>query len=132
MAAAAEVRPGTLRACAEAPEHVFLRYERHKREYKQTASSCEAAGFGFIPLIFEALGGGFSSTARGVLSWVARQAAAAHNSEPGTESLRVAQRISCTLHRENARAILRRSQPPAAEETQPSGWDASAADEQWQ
>ena len=35
------------------------------------------------------------------------------SSTPSDISLRIAQRISCTLHRENARAILRRSPGPA-------------------
>ena len=43
---------------ADAPGFVFQRYEHMKRSYKDTAQSCEAQGFGFTPMVFEAHGGG--------------------------------------------------------------------------
>ena len=118
------------RACSDAPELVSLQYEKHKQKYRDTAKCCGDAGFRFVPLILEAHGGGFSPTLRGVLDWVARQTAAAHNEDPGSVSLRLAQRISCALHRENARAVLERSQLPEAE-PQSSSWAAPAADAQF-
>ena len=129
FAVSSGMRSDLFRACTEAPELVFLQYERHKLEYKDTAKCCDDAGFRFIPLILEAHGGGFSPTLRGVVDWVARQAAAAHNEVPGSVSLKIAQRISCALHRGNARAILKRALLPEAE-PQPSGWEVPAADEQ--
>jgi hypothetical protein len=43
--------------------------------YKQTGSLCSQAGFLFVPLFIEAHAGGLSKTARGVLDWIAVQAA---------------------------------------------------------
>ena len=70
--------------------------------------------------------------ARGVLDWVSRQVAAVQQEEVHVVSLRIAQRISCTLHRENARAVLKRSTAvdPSAQ-PHPSGWEAPSVDA-WQ
>jgi hypothetical protein len=116
---------------AAVPEIVFHNYEHTKREYKQTNRLCSEAGFIFIPMVVEAHAGGWSKTARAVLDWIAAQAAAAQHGDPSTVSLKIAQRISCVLHRENARAILRRA--PAAVlsgRAPPSGWDS--LDTTWQ
>ena len=46
------------------------------------------------------------------MAWIASESRTARGLStdlPRDTSLRIAQRISCTLHRENARAILRRS-----------------------
>ena len=54
----------------------------------------------------------WSQTLRGVVAWVpseSRSQRGVAGNTPGDTSLRIAQRISCALHRENARAILRRS-----------------------
>ena len=116
------MRADLFRQAAEAPEVAFQRYEQYKRDYKQTESACKAAGFRFIPMVLEAHAGGWSPTARGVLDWIARQAAAASGDEQHAVSLRIAQRLSCVLHRENARAILNRSRSAEAPKP-PSGWD---------
>jgi hypothetical protein len=97
------MRADIFRQAAQTPELVFSHYAKHKREYLQTAKSCEEAGFRFVPVILEAHGGGWGSMARGVLDWVSRQVAAVQQEEVHVVSLRIAQRISCTLHRENAR-----------------------------
>jgi hypothetical protein len=53
------------------------------------------------------------------------QAAAVHHESPSTVSLKIAQRISCVLHRENARAVLRRTPAVVSYNTSPpSGWDS--------
>ena len=72
-------------------------------------------------MVIEAHGGGLSSTFRKVFAWVAERAAAAKGTEAEAESLRMAQRISVTLHRENARAVLRRLLP-APEPIPTSAW----------
>ena len=46
------------------------------------------------------------------MAWIASESRMARGPSTGSSkdtSLRIAQRISCTVHRENARAILRRS-----------------------
>ena len=112
------MRADLFRQAAVAPETVFGRYEKYQREYKDSVRACEVAGFRFVPIVFEAHAGGWSAAARGVLDWVARQAAASQQEEPHAVSLRIAQRISCTRHREKAHTVLRRS-TAAASSTQP-------------
>ena len=56
--------------------------------------------------------GGWSHVLGEVIGWVSSESRAMRGSTsdtPSDISLRIAQRISCTLHKENARAILRRS-----------------------
>ena len=122
FAVTSAMRSSLLRESASSPELVFERYERHKREYQDTARLCEAAGLHFVPMVIEAHSGGWSPLARGVLDWIAQQAAATSNNEPATVALRIAQRMSTALHRENARAILKRcgTQEPSAFD---SAWD---------
>ena len=76
-----------------------------KRSFKDTAKSCEAQGFKFNPMVLEAHGGGWSPLVRNVIDWISKQQALVTNEEHAAVSLRVAQRMSCTLHRENSRAI---------------------------
>ena len=111
---------------ADTPGLVFQRYEQFKRSYKGTASSCETQGFAFVPMVVEAHGGGWSPLARATLDWISRQQAICHNESPTAVSLRVAQRISCTLHKENARAILRRTAVVPEASFPPSGWEEQA------
>ena len=110
---------------ADNPHAVFSRYEQLKRDYKNTARSCTDAGFLFVPFVIEAHAGSWSPSARSYVDFLANQSAAAQHEEPATVSLRIAQRISSTLLRESARAVLRRL--PSAGELQvlPSGWDAT-------
>ena len=123
FAVTSAMQSALFRPAVDQPDMVFQRYEQLKREYKQTARSCEAAGFKFVPmLVLEAHGGGWSGLARGVLGWVAQRIAIAANEEPAAVALRIAQRVSISLHRENARAALRRAAGP---EPPPrlSGWE---------
>jgi hypothetical protein len=98
------MRADLARQVAAMPELVFQNYEQAKRDYKQTHRLCSEAGFLFVPMVVEAHAGGWSKTARGVLDWIAAQAAAIQHEDPSRVSLKIAQRISCVLHRENARA----------------------------
>ena len=111
------------RSAAAQPEFVFQRYEQMKREYKSTARICTDAGFHFVPLVYEAHAGGWSPLAQATVDWLAKEAAASHGEEGPAVALRIAQRISATLRRENARAILRRSPQNAEQGAQPSDWD---------
>ena len=109
FAVTSAMRSDLLREASGTPELVFERYNRFKREYRDTALSCQEVGVQFVPMVIEAHSGGWSPLARSQLAWIAQQAAAASNEEPALTALRMAQRISATLHRENARAILKRS-----------------------
>ena len=63
-----------------------------------------------------------SSTLRGIVDWLAREMAAAKGSEATNESLRIAQRISAALQRENARVVLKRLVLWEEEKDVPSPW----------
>ena len=108
---------------ADAPGLVFCQYERMKREYKDTAHLCGNAGFAFKPLVLEAHAGGWSPLTRATFDWIAKSQAASLHEDPSTVSLRIAQRISCSLQKENARAILQRTVGPSGAADPPSGWD---------
>ena len=102
------LRSDLYRAFAENAGTVFSDYETYKREYKSIEQLCQTQGLRFTPMVLEAHGGGWSPLFRGVADWLAQKSAAALNEKPSAISLRMAQRISCTLQRENARAIMRR------------------------
>ena len=70
-------------------------YEAYKRNYLSTTTLCEQQGLQFLPIVAEGHGG----------SW----GYANHNGiDTSTACSEFAQRMSITLERENARAILRR------------------------
>ena len=113
FAVSSGMQAGVVREAAQAPELLFERYERLKCEHLQTAQSCSAAGFSFVPMVLEGHGGAWSPAARRMLDWLAGRQSALSGEGRGEVSLRLAQRMSCILHRENARAILRRTILPA-------------------
>ena len=119
------MRSDLFRLSAVNPGAAFEQYERFKRNYSNTEELCSAAGFRFVPIIFEAHGGGWSPMARGLVDWVARQSAARNQEEPGSASLRIAQRISCALQRENARAVLSRVGDAGAQQPLSADWDTA-------
>ena len=118
------MRSDLFRASVEAPGLAFEQYERFKRNYCNTQELCTAAGFRFVPVVFEAHAGGWSPMARGLFDWIAREAAARQHEDPGSVSLRIAQRISVALHRENARAILMRDTEPESQAAPLGHWDS--------
>ena len=81
-----------------------------KCSIKDTRALCQAEGFSFHPMIMEATGGGWGRSARCVWSKLAKSSAYAAG-ELATESacaVQFLQRLSMILHRENARACLKR------------------------
>ena len=91
---------------------MFHEVEARKCAFQGTAASVAERGATFVPLVLEACGRGWSQAFRAVVAWIApesRTALGLATGLPRDTCLRIAQRISCTLHRENARAILRRS-----------------------
>ena len=103
---------------------LFTEYEDFKRQYQDTAKQCQAQGIEFVPFVIEAHAGGLSPLARRTLDALIRASPGAAE----TSSLKMAQRISCSLQRESARAIIRRrricSVDPAV-----SGWDVVQDDQ---
>ena len=91
---------------------VFHEVESRKNSFQNTAAQVASLGASFRPLVLEACGGGWSHALRETIAWVSTESRSLRGlagSTPSDISLRIAQRISCTLHMENARAILRRS-----------------------
>ena len=91
-------------------EAACTRYEDRKKSYKDTALVCAEQGLTFVPMVLEAVGGGWGKEARKVWSELAKLSAHAAG-ELETESgsaISFLQRFAVVLHRENARAVLRR------------------------
>ena len=87
-----------------------------------------AQGFSFTPMVVDSHSGAWSPTARKTLDRVAKTLAMSWNDQGESTSLKLAQRLSITLHRENARAVMKRMGSPLETQT-PSGWDLY--DESW-
>ena len=104
------------------PEAILADYEEFKRNFIATGETetteelCSRQGIRFFPMVVEAHGGGWSNSARKTLDCIAKHITAAWNTDGEAASLSIAQRLSTTLHRENARAVLKRLQQPVLEE----------------
>ena len=97
-------------------EAALTRYEDFKQSFKSTGEVCRQSGLTFIPVIVEASGGGWGKQARRVWSELAKKHALATGELTSDKDSAVSllQRLSIILHRENARAILRRHAPVVA------------------
>ena len=84
-------------------------YEEFKCSHQDTKVKCEEEGISFIPLICEADGGGWGPTAHTVWSELAKSKSILTGEKTSTISIHLLQSLGLILHRENARAILRRS-----------------------
>ena len=81
---------------------VFHEVESRNNSFLDTASQVAALGATFRPLVLEACGGGWSTALREVIVWVSTESRALRGLDgdtPQDVSLRIAQRISCSLHR---------------------------------
>ena len=128
LACCSGLRADLLQHTSQDASMVFSFYEDVKKSYLDTDQQCRDNGFKFTPLVFETHGGGWSTALRNLLhSWNKRQSSAWRASTDST-SLRTAQRISCSLQRENARAVLRRLVPLMGRGPEP-GWIADGTDD---
>jgi hypothetical protein len=95
---------------AHDPQAVLTRYEDFKCSFKDTKTLCQSQGITFIPMIIEATGGGWGKMARCVWTELAKSSALATGELESNSScaIMLQQRLAMTLHRENARACLRR------------------------
>ena len=128
LACTSGMRADLLGRIRQDPSAAFARYEDFKRSYKATDQACKQAGFKFTPLILEAHGGGWSPLARKVIDTIAKAQSAAWQEGQEHSSLRIAQRISISLQRENARVVLRRLVPPIAPQSG-GGWGSADMDD---
>ena len=124
------LRSDRLVTAAADPTCVLASYEDYKRSYLNTERQCNEQGFHFMPFIMEAHGGGFALGARRLISFIAKVAAARNSEDVEIESAGLMRRISISIHRENARSILRRLWPvsTATPVVDPGVWSSP----QWQ
>ena len=83
-------------------------YEQHKREDRNTEAQCTAEGFMLLPFIVEAHYGAFGADAKKLLRQMGQRFASSSGGNVGSKVSELAMRIQATLHRETARAVLRR------------------------
>ena len=98
-------------AASDADAHL-LQYEAFKCSYLDTEAQCQDEGVSFIPMVVDACGGGWGPEARKVWTQLAKATALTSGELESTSAVQALQRMSLTLHRENARAVLRRFQSP--------------------
>ena len=84
-------------------------YEQFKRSHMDTEFICQEEGINFIPLICEATGGGWGPAANTVWSEIAKTKSTLTGENVSITANRLLQSLGLILHKENARAILRRA-----------------------
>lgn len=114
FAATSGMRADLLASSAASTSAATERYEEFKRKHLDTARSCAEQGIIFIPIVVESHGGGWGLEARRAFAILAKRAADASGEDAAALADQHAQRLSVSLQRENARAVLRRLQPAAA------------------
>ena len=102
------LRSDRIQHVAQGSADVLAEYADYKRTYKDTQTKCQEQGIEFVPLVIEAHGGGWGAQLRQAVGFLAIQQKAAGEWCREGAPVRIAQRISTSLQRENARAVLRR------------------------
>jgi hypothetical protein len=124
------LRRDRLARCLTSAESICEDYAETKREYKDTDKQVSEQGMKFTPIIFEAHAGGWGLAARQIIGSIAKHQEVAGRWFREGASLVIAQRVSMSLQRECARAVLRRLAPP--EDTQDdAGFHPDMAEEEW-
>ena len=83
-------------------------YEDFKRTHLDTETLCSAEGVGFTPMVVEARGGAWGPSAVKVFAELAKSKSMITGEPVDTLITRLYQNLGVTLHRENARAALKR------------------------
>ena len=84
-------------------------YEVIKDAFRDTAAHCASEGISFIPMVAEAHSGAWGPRATKVWVRLGKALSMLSGESAALEALRVRQTLGLSLHRETARAILRRS-----------------------
>ena len=108
LAVTSGMRPGCLPASASDGGRAVRNYESRKRAYQHTEAQCKDQGIQFLPLVFEAWGGGFGPTALGTIRAVSALAAVRTGEPASVVAEKLQQALSVCWQREAARAVLRR------------------------
>ena len=95
------MRPEVIAVSAITADAACTRYEDFKRSFKDTAQQCQSQGLTFIPMVAEAVGGGWGKDARRVWSELAKSSAAAAGelSSESASAVPMLQRLAITLHK---------------------------------
>ena len=102
------LRGHSLAASVRDASTAVVAYEGLKADHLDTKAHCLSEGIAFIPMVMEACGGGWGVEAMKVWTELAKTKALASGelaSKVTTQSLQI---LSVALHRENARAVIRR------------------------
>ena len=89
-------------------------YEARKCSFLNTAALCKEEGIVFRPMVIEAVGGSWGTTARDVFSRFANSSARLTGESPSQKLEDCLTHLSVVLHRANAHATLVRSPPAGA------------------
>ena len=84
-------------------------YEHAKNDFLDTAKHCASEGISFVPMVIEAHSGAWGPAAAKVWLKLGKAISLLSGESTAVEALRARQNLGLTLHRETARAILRRS-----------------------
>ena len=98
-------------------------YENFKNSFLDTATHCASEGISFIPMVVEAHSGAWGPSANKIWLKLGKAISLLSGESTAIEALRARQNLGLTLHRETARAILRRT--PVLVESE--GGDAAQA-----
>ncbi len=118
------LRTDSLFAPSEDRDQATSAYEAFKRDHMNTDARCRTRGLEFMPLVAEAHGGSWGLVAKSVWKSLSKAWDAVTGSDESAAAAELQQRISVTLQRENARAVLKRLAPTAevAPEACPDAW----------
>ena len=104
------LRADMVQASAQDPASPTTSYEDFKRNHLHTARLCDEEGLGFTPMVMEAHGGSWGPAAQKVFSELAKSKSIIVGEPQDILLTQLHQNLSIILHRENARAILKRTQ----------------------
>jgi len=91
------------------PSSATTSYEDFKREHLNTERLCSAEGLGFTPMVVEAVGGSWGPAAQGIFAELAKAKSLTTGEPPDLLLGHLYQNLGVALHRENARAVLKRT-----------------------
>ena len=103
------LQSSVLHLAAQSEDAATMRYEGLKSDHLDTKSHCESEGITFVPMVVEASGGSWGPEARKIWSRLAKHQAQATGESQSFVANQLLQNMGITLHRENARAVLRRA-----------------------
>ena len=105
------LRPSTIRGTLHDASAAACNYEDFKNRHLDTKRTCIDEGFEFIPMVAEAVGGGWGPAAAKVFYNLAKAKSAISGETKNTILHQLHQNLGILLHRCNARSVLRRCAP---------------------